>query len=241
VNELFSALNAFQAELVTVGKTAANPFYKSSYADLASIMKAAQPVLTKHGLSVTQLPTHINRQPALRTIVAHSSGQSVEDVAPIILIKNDPQSQGSAITYMRRYAYAAALGIVIDEDDDGNRASRVDDGYDGTRTQRHKGAPPGDDPWATSESFADSAAMQRQGDYRGGQPDAKATKRQLGMIGALFSEKNIHDHAQRLVLVNGWIDTPVADGTQLTRAQASAVIDRIKQLPDEVPLGDWQE
>lgn len=124
MEEIAKALNAFQAELVSVGKTADNPFFKSKYADLGSIMKEAQPVLTKHGLAVVQLPTHIDGAPALSTIVMHTSGQSIDATVPLVLAKNDPQGLGSAITYQRRYAYAAALQIVIDEDDDGNKASR---------------------------------------------------------------------------------------------------------------------
>ena len=123
INELAKALNEFQAELVSVGKTADNPFFKSKYADLGSIMKEAQPVLTKHGLSIMQLPDNIDGQPALTTIVMHTSGQSQSATVPLVLSKQDPQGFGSAMTYFRRYGYAAALQIVIDEDDDGNKAS----------------------------------------------------------------------------------------------------------------------
>lgn len=126
MQELAKALNEFQAELVTVGKNSDNPFFKSKYADLADIMKATQPVLTKHGLSVLQLPDNIDGKPALKTIVMHTSGQAQEGTVPLILAKDDPQGVGSAITYMRRYGYAAALQIVIDEDDDGNKASSTE-------------------------------------------------------------------------------------------------------------------
>jgi hypothetical protein len=120
ITELAKALNAFQAELVTVGKTAENPFFKSKYADLASIMLKTQPVLTKHGMAVVQMPSEMDGKPALTTMLLHVSGQSIQYTTPLILAKNDPQGLGSAITYMRRYAYAAALQIVIDADDDGN-------------------------------------------------------------------------------------------------------------------------
>lgn len=123
INELATALNAFQAELVTVGKNSNNPFFKSKYADLADIMLTAQPVVTKHGLSVVQLLDNLDGKPALTTHLIHKSGQAVSATIPLILAKEDPQGVGSAITYMRRYGYAAALQIVIDEDDDGNRAS----------------------------------------------------------------------------------------------------------------------
>lgn len=120
VIELAKALNEFQEELVTVSKTADNPFYHSKYADLASIQKVTQPILTKHGLSILQLLDNLDGEPALTTIVMHKSGQQQKGTIPLILAKKDPQGVGSAITYMRRYGYAAALQIVIDEDDDGN-------------------------------------------------------------------------------------------------------------------------
>jgi ERF superfamily len=122
LNELAQALNEFQAELVIVGKGKTNPFFKAKYADLASIMLEAQPILTKHGLAISQLPDNIDGRPALTTILMHKSGQHISAVVPLILTKEDPQAVGSAITYMRRYGYAAVLQIVIDEDDDGNRA-----------------------------------------------------------------------------------------------------------------------
>jgi len=121
--KLATALNAFQAEVVVVGKDASNPFFKSKYAPLDSIMKAALPVLTKHGLAITQLLDNIDGQSALTTQLLHVSGESISSTMPLLLAKNDPQGQGSAITYARRYSYAAVLGIVIDDDDDGNRAS----------------------------------------------------------------------------------------------------------------------
>lgn len=123
INELAKALAAFQAEVPTVDKTAENPFFKSKYAPLPEVMKVALPILSKHGLSVTQLVDHIDGQTALRTILMHTSGQSVSGMMPLKLTKDDPQAQGSAITYARRYAFMAALGLVADEDDDGNAAS----------------------------------------------------------------------------------------------------------------------
>lgn len=129
INELAKALNEFQAELVTVGKEADNPFFKSKYAELGAILKRAQPVLTKHGLSVIQLPDNIEGQPALTTILLHTSGQSLKATVPLTLPKQDPQGFGSAMTYYRRYGYASALQIVIDEDDDGNKASESSNFY----------------------------------------------------------------------------------------------------------------
>lgn len=147
ISKLSSSLNAFQSELVTVGRTVTNPFFKSKYADLASIMLESQPILTKHGLSISQFPdTTLDNQPALTTILMHTSGQFIRATVPLPVSKitqttkkektpktsekevtenrYDPQEFGRAITYMRRYGYAAVLQIVIDEDDDGNKSSK---------------------------------------------------------------------------------------------------------------------
>ena len=129
MENIAKALNEFQAELVAVGKTANNPFFKSKYAPLDAVMKEAQPVLTKHGLAVVQLPSSLDGQPALTTTIFHTSGEKIESTVPLLLAKQDPQGLGSAITYMRRYAYAAALQIVIDDDDDGNSTMKPKTAY----------------------------------------------------------------------------------------------------------------
>lgn len=124
INELVTALVSAQAEFSAVPKGSVNPFFNSKYAGLPEVVEHTTPVLTKHGLSVMQFVTFIEGYgDALTTYVAHTSGQYIADTMPLHLPKNDPQGQGSAITYARRYAYMAALGIVADNDDDGNAAS----------------------------------------------------------------------------------------------------------------------
>lgn len=138
MKELITALNAFQAELVKVNKDSDNPFYKSKYADLASIMLATQPVLTKHGLAISQSPVILDgHMTGLKTRLMHISGEMIEETMPLYLPKDDPQGQGSAITYARRYSYASILQIVIGEDDDANRTV-------GSRTIDNKHTPASD-------------------------------------------------------------------------------------------------
>ncbi len=117
---LAAALCLAQSEMPAAKKDSVNPFFRSKYAGLSSIMQAAIPVLSKHGLAVSQFVTHINGESALETILLHTSGQYISSVMPLFLKTNDPQGQGSAITYARRYAFMAAIGMVADEDDDGN-------------------------------------------------------------------------------------------------------------------------
>ena len=125
LNELAAALVAAQAEFSAVPKTADNPFFKSKYADLATVVSHTQPILAKHGLAVSQFPTQINGEPALITYLLHASGQVLSDTMKLCAAKNDPQGQGAAITYARRFAYMSVLGLVADVDDDGNHATRA--------------------------------------------------------------------------------------------------------------------
>ena len=121
INELASALAKAQGEFSTVPKGSVNPFFKSKYADLADVIKSAGPVLASHGLAVSQF---ISEDDTLTTYLIHESGQFIAHRANLHLVKDDPQSAGSATTYARRYGYMSCLGLVADEDDDGNRASR---------------------------------------------------------------------------------------------------------------------
>lgn len=128
IDQLVAALAAFQAEVKAIPKTADNPFFRSKYADLPTVVEAVQPLLTKNGLVVTQMPCLLTSGPdglsdGLQTILMHTSGQFIEATMLLHLPKLDPQGQGSAITYARRYSYMAVLGLVADVDDDGNAAS----------------------------------------------------------------------------------------------------------------------
>jgi len=137
INELAAALSKVQAVMSSASKDAANPFFKSKYADLPAVWNVARGPITENGLSIAQVskiaePIYLdegNGKTALRigviveTVLMHSSGQWISGECYFPLSKNDPQGVGSAITYGRRYGMAAILGIVADEDDDGNSAS----------------------------------------------------------------------------------------------------------------------
>ena len=126
INELMSALAKAQAEMRIAGKDSNNPYFKSKYADLASIVAASRPFLTKNGLCVMQqLLLNEEGKRMLVTILGHSSGQYVTSRLLLLTAKEDIQSLGSAITYMRRYAYASLVGVIADdEDDDGESAMK---------------------------------------------------------------------------------------------------------------------
>lgn len=125
INELAAALNKAQAEFSAVPKDSINPFFKSTYAALPDVVRTATPVLTKHGLSVSQFIDHTDDgHDLLRTYLLHASGQYIAHSMRLYLVKDDPQGQGSAVTYARRYSYMSVLGLVADVDDDGNAASK---------------------------------------------------------------------------------------------------------------------
>lgn len=123
---LAAALAAFQAEAPTVhkGKTANTGSYSYKYADLADVANAAYPILSKHGLSFSASPRHLPDVGfVLFGVLRHTSGDSDEGCLPII--GRDAQAIGSSLTYLRRYLLGCMTGIVTDEDDDGQRATRA--------------------------------------------------------------------------------------------------------------------
>lgn len=122
INELAAALALAQAEIGGAKKDSSNPFFKSKYADLASVMDACREPLTKNGLSIAQILINEENKVGCETKLMHKSGQWISGKFLLTPTKNDPQASGSAVTYARRYALAAIVGVV-QEDDDGNKAS----------------------------------------------------------------------------------------------------------------------
>jgi len=122
INELAMALSKAQGEMQAAKKDSENPFFKSKYADLNSIWDSARPVLSKNGLCVIQTTDMANDKIILITTLAHTSGQWIKSIVPLNPSKNDSQGVGAAMTYLRRYSLSAMIGIVTDEDDDGESA-----------------------------------------------------------------------------------------------------------------------
>lgn len=121
MKELYKALLKFQGLMKPVAKDANNPHFDNDYASLAAIVKAATPHLQACGLAFTQVPVEDGR---LRTTIFHvESGECVESTMELNATRKDPQGIGSAMTYAKRQALTAMLGIVSeDEDDDGEAA-----------------------------------------------------------------------------------------------------------------------
>jgi hypothetical protein len=129
-----AALCAAQSQIRGAAKDASNPIFRSKYATLASVWDAAREPLTSNGLSVVQVPEASEPGTCtLTTILLHTSGEwlsstmSVPVLPQVVNKGQDPQQTaqgyGSALTYARRYALAAMVGIAPEDDDDGNAAS----------------------------------------------------------------------------------------------------------------------
>lgn len=123
MKELAVAMAKAQAQVKTALKERTNGGFKSKYADLTSIWDACREALTKNGLSVIQRTDFEGSTIWLETMLLHTSGEHVCSRYPLRPVKEDPQGFGSALTYARRYCLAAMVGVVADEDDDGNAAS----------------------------------------------------------------------------------------------------------------------
>lgn len=124
ITELAKALLNVQRQLQPIPKDSENPFTKSWYASLKSVMAACRDALLDNGIWLCQYPVPVDTPGCLGLVtkLTHAeSGQWQSSLAVVPLPKADPQGMGSAITYARRYALTAMLSMVT-EDDDGEGA-----------------------------------------------------------------------------------------------------------------------
>lgn len=125
INELAAAISQAQGEIENASKNSANPHFKSKYADLAEVINCIRPVFSKHGLSVTQFPSYEGGVVSVETVIAHKSGQWMSGTISAPVSKQDAQGVGSATTYCRRYALAAAACLAQEDDDEENAIGRA--------------------------------------------------------------------------------------------------------------------
>ena len=126
---IYTALIKMQSELPIIQKNAST-FGKQRYADFAEIVRISRPYLVKYGLGVTQTFVVENGQTILITILCHVSGQDIRSRVRLVLASADSkngqnmlQEHGKSMTYLKRYAYCAIVGIATDDDTDGNWVS----------------------------------------------------------------------------------------------------------------------
>ena len=117
IKNLAASLCKAQTEMGGAVKDSKNPFFKSDYADLTSVIKAIKEPFANHGLSYTQFPTNDDGRIGVSTLLMHESGEYLEHSYTLPTTKADPQAAGSAITYARRYALQSIAGIPTADDD----------------------------------------------------------------------------------------------------------------------------
>lgn len=217
LSNLAKALASFQSEVKNPANTANNPFYKSKYAPLPDILNDVRPLLAKHGLSILQAPSGDGEKIIITTLLMHESGEWIE-TCPLILKaeKVTAQGAGSAITYGRRYALAAVLGLSSEDDDDGNHAEKP--------TQ----VKPDQKPQSPKENIKKQEQSQQQA-----QPQTQQQKSQpTGDLSSEAQHKAIHTIANKfnknVVDIIG-VHYGVESVKELTKKQASELIEMLQK------------
>jgi hypothetical protein len=113
-----------QKRIGSIKKDSVNPFFKSKYFDINSLLADIKPILNEAGLVVLQPLSNIDGRPALKTIITNGT-EKIEEIVTLPEV-SDPQKLGSAISYLRRYALQSLLALEA-EDDDANFASSKSD------------------------------------------------------------------------------------------------------------------
>jgi len=121
-----AALVKAWAAIRAVGHDRSNDHFRSRYTTYDAIVQATRPILPEHGLAMLQLPgIDPDGRAIVRNTLVHESGEVMDLGAISVPVKkdNDPQAFGSAMTYAKRYAWCAALGVPTGDDDDANGAA----------------------------------------------------------------------------------------------------------------------
>lgn len=121
------ALAKAQAKINAAVKNKVNPHFKNKYADLDSLWAACRDALTAEGINLTQWPVHSDDSRLHLVTRLGCKGEWMRSHTSIPVTKHDPQGYGSALTYLRRFGLGAAVNLVTDEDDDGNKASEKEE------------------------------------------------------------------------------------------------------------------
>lgn len=173
--KLAKALLSVQTQLQPALKDAENPFTKSSYATLNSVMTACRDALCTNGIWMTQYPVpapeHLGTgHLGLMTKLTHAeSGQWQSGLAVAPLPKNDPQGYGSCISYLRRYTLCAMLGIVTEDDDAEGAKMPAKQAESARRTRNSPQTPKGTSDKAAQGKFSQDAltSTPQHGDFSG--------------------------------------------------------------------------
>jgi hypothetical protein len=169
IKEIAGAMAQAQGELTAAKKDAINPAFRSKYADLTAVWEAIRPTLSKHGIAVFQEPVTVEKGVAVTTLLAHKSGEWIRfDPLTVPMAKQDAHGVGSATSYAKRYSLSSAIGVVTDEDDDGNGAAKSN-GHAAAVVVK---APEGYASWLTDMQAVADEGVERLRDEWKTQPEA---------------------------------------------------------------------
>jgi hypothetical protein len=186
IKNIAKALVLAQKEMGNAKKDSNNPFFKSKYADLNSIREACMPALNENGISVLQPTVQIEGKNFVKTILLHESGESIDCLTEILFSRqNDPQAQGSGITYARRYGLQSLICIGA-EDDDGNKASEKPKNASGLKSNGEL---------ASGDDMKETLAKKNEDDF-------KALKQIIENSGGEEELKEIWEDKQNVKILN---------------------------------------
>lgn len=154
LNELSTALAKAQAAMDNPTFDSVNPHFKSKFASLGAVLQAILPPLNAEGLTLSQWPISNGEAAGCRTLLAHSSGQWIEQEFLIPVDKHNAHGYASAVTYAKRIAAQSVAGVVGDTDDDANAA--VGDNVKGEKK------PPSASPAEFKKECFDSLPVKQQ-------------------------------------------------------------------------------
>lgn len=228
VVELFKALTAFQTTCEGPKKGSWNGHFKSKYADLADVIQAVKPVMVANGLSLVQSPYDgDNGRVGVVTQLNHVSGQWARGMYSMPVTKNDPQAVGTGISYARRYALLAILGLAA-EDDDGNAASEKPTQSpvvprEVASEQRSLQPTSGHHSASTTASVSKSTPLTTTDHTETQRTEPqKCTQEQVDKINSLFTQLGVTSQPGRSELAMRFAGVPTAP--QLNQATAQKLI-----------------
>ena len=141
--QITAALAAFHQTVGTIEKSARAQY--GNFADLSTVLSAITPALSQHGLALVQTFDIQEGEDILVTRLYHTSGETIQSYCRLIRVEASGGRQnplhlwGGSVTYQRRYAALALVGLAAGmEDDDGDIADPP------TRKVKAKKAPPRD-------------------------------------------------------------------------------------------------
>lgn len=235
IGKLSAALIEAQKEFDTILKDKDNPFFRSKYADLASVIEATQPSLQKHGLVVMQFPVSDAHGVGVATILSHISGEFISEFCTLPLAKQDAQTGVAATTYARRAGRLGVLGIAA-EDDDGNTASARNEEHLSARFKKSSKAEPSPDPSGEPVSSEKSENLAAGSSEVPGEDEVKGLRNRFRLLGDDLATAGLKASAKmpiaKKMLAYLLQTTGATEATSITRTQWATfytVVDGVKK------------